>query len=156
MKTVKIRIVSVIMILSLTALPGVADLKPKGKVLQRFEILISPREVKTKVAGPVVHVFQYNPDQYKINSEARTVLQGLDLRSGVKVHITGHTDNEGPYLYNLWLSWKRAEQIQKFLNTIYPGIVATTKSMGFQRPLGNNKTPEGRAANRRVIIEIMP
>ena len=74
------------------------------------------------------------------------------------VIISGHTDNVplrgGRYQSNLKLSIARAATVAEYLlnkSSIKPARVST---MGFgkYRPMGSNKTPEGRKKNRRVEI----
>ena len=65
--------------------------------------------------------------------------------------IVGHTDNIGNKDKNMILSADRANAVKNFL--IEKGIVEsrmTTKGLGDTKPVASNKTPEGRAQNRRI------
>ena len=65
--------------------------------------------------------------------------------------INGHTDNVGKADANMILSQKRATAVQNYL--ISKGVEASRlKSFGFgdTKPVDDNKTPAGRAKNRRV------
>ncbi|MBL0349056.1 MAG: OmpA family protein [Elusimicrobia bacterium] len=72
------------------------------------------------------------------------------------VVIEGHTDNAGNPATSLPLSQRRADAVRQVLVAkfhVAPGRV-TAKGYGDTRPIANNKTPDGRAANRRVIATL--
>jgi outer membrane protein OmpA-like peptidoglycan-associated protein len=69
------------------------------------------------------------------------------------LQITGHTDSIGKNDYNLKLSQKRAESVRAAL--IKRGVAPnrlTTSGMGASDPVATNKTLQGRALNRRVVL----
>ena len=66
--------------------------------------------------------------------------------------IVGHTDSDGDDAKNLDLSKRRAASVKIILSTEF-GIDASrmeTDGLGETKPVGDNKTPEGKAQNRRV------
>jgi len=72
-----------------------------------------------------------------------------------QIEVQGHTDNRGGQASNMRLSQKRAEAVRAFL--IQEGVEAsrlTAKGYGPTRPVADNKTEAGRAANRRVEFVI--
>ena len=72
------------------------------------------------------------------------------------VLIEGHTDNVGSAAANRRLSQKRAEAVRTALVNRF-GIQArrvTATGFGAERPILDNGSPEGRAANRRVVATI--
>jgi outer membrane protein OmpA-like peptidoglycan-associated protein len=71
--------------------------------------------------------------------------------------ILGYTDSVGSYEYNKRLSESRARMVEGYLveNEIDPERI-TTAGMGEKNPLMPNTSLEGRAANRRVEIELVP
>jgi outer membrane protein OmpA-like peptidoglycan-associated protein len=73
------------------------------------------------------------------------------------VLVEGHTDSQGARAYNMELALKRAESVrQHFISRgIQPERVKAT-GIGPDRPIADNKTPEGRAQNRRVEIIVSP
>jgi OOP family OmpA-OmpF porin len=74
-----------------------------------------------------------------------------------KVWIEGHTDNEGKPDANLKLSQRRAEAVRNYL--IKKGVEPQrleAKGYGQERPIADNKTAKGRAANRRVEFLTTP
>jgi OOP family OmpA-OmpF porin len=71
--------------------------------------------------------------------------------------IVGHTDNSGSEETNVALSLQRAEAVRDAL--VAAGVHETTLSVdgaGSGRPVADNSTPEGRAENRRIELEIVP
>ncbi|MDJ0921246.1 MAG: OmpA family protein [Henriciella sp.] len=69
--------------------------------------------------------------------------------------IEGHTDSTGSDITNQFLSRARADAIREALLT--RGIASeriTARGFGSSQPLASNTTPEGRARNRRIEIEI--
>ncbi len=65
--------------------------------------------------------------------------------------IVGHTDNVGNKDKNMQLSADRAASVKNFL--VEKGIAESrivTKGLGDTKPVASNKTPEGRAQNRRI------
>jgi outer membrane protein OmpA-like peptidoglycan-associated protein len=73
------------------------------------------------------------------------------------IDVYGHTDSTGSDSYNLSLSERRASTVANYL--VSQGVsAARIRSQGFGEtmPIASNDTPEGRAANRRVEIKIVP
>ena len=71
------------------------------------------------------------------------------------VTVKGYTDDQGSAAINERLSKERAAAVQNQL--IAGGVPANTVSiigMGPAAPIGDNKTKDGRAQNRRVEVEI--
>jgi outer membrane protein OmpA-like peptidoglycan-associated protein len=69
----------------------------------------------------------------------------------IKFEIGGYTDSDGDDAYNMTLSQQRADAVKTQLTSM--GIDAsrlTTKGYGETKPISDNKTPEGKANNRRV------
>jgi OOP family OmpA-OmpF porin len=84
------------------------------------------------------------------------VADGLKKHPRMKVELQGHTDDTGPDAYNLSLSKKRADAVREYLLTQgVPGTQLTAKGYGESQPLDNNKTPEGRSKNRRVVMYVI-
>ncbi|WP_198266225.1 OmpA family protein [sulfur-oxidizing endosymbiont of Gigantopelta aegis] len=70
------------------------------------------------------------------------------------VLVTGHTDSTGPEAYNQSLSVRRAEAVINFLNSIGAQATFVAEGKGESDPIADNSTKEGRAENRRVVIDI--
>lgn len=73
----------------------------------------------------------------------------------LRIEVQGHTDSQGDPQRNLELSQIRAESVCHFLSElgIDPSRL-TAKGYGIARPIAPNDTPQGRALNRRVMIEV--
>jgi OmpA-OmpF porin, OOP family len=82
----------------------------------------------------------------------KTIAQVLQDNADVKVKIIGHTDSDGDDNSNMSLSKKRAEAVKAMLNSDF-GINSSrmeSDGKGESQPVGDNKTSEGKANNRRV------
>lgn len=74
----------------------------------------------------------------------------------VRIEIAGHTDDQGTDEYNDRLSTERAKAVYDYL--VGKGIDAgrlTYKGYGKRKPVADNATEEGRAANRRTEFSII-
>lgn len=81
----------------------------------------------------------------------------LNIASGLKVEIFGHTDNTGTPSGNDQLSQARADAVKQWLQnrstTNYPeSRFAQVKGKGQNEPIADNSTASGRAKNRRVEV----
>jgi len=103
--------------------------------------------------------FEYNkeiikPESFAILDAVAAVLMSRDWIE--ELAVEGHTDAQGPDPYNLELSQRRAESVAQYLAG--KGVVAERLSAhgyGETRPIATNKTPAGRAKNRRVQFIIV-
>jgi OOP family OmpA-OmpF porin len=89
------------------------------------------------------------PTSYGVLKEIATTLKD---NPDVKVKIIGHTDSDGDDAKNLDLSKRRAAAVKIVLASEF-GIESSrmeTDGSGEAKPIGENKTPEGKAQNRRV------
>jgi OmpA-OmpF porin, OOP family len=99
-----------------------------------------------------VNAATIKPESSGVLKEVADVMKTSDK---IRVRITGHTDSDGVDATNLTLSQKRAEAIKQALITDF-GISADrieTDGKGETKPVGDNKTREGKAQNRRVEFE---
>lgn len=80
----------------------------------------------------------------------------LTRKDDEKIEVGGHTDNVGTAANNLKLSLDRANTVRAYLLTkgIDPDRV-TAKGYGFNEPIAENTTAEGRATNRRTEVKIL-
>jgi len=73
------------------------------------------------------------------------------------IDVTGHTDSTGGTTYNYDLSQRRALSVANYLNAQgVDGRRFSVQGFGPDRPIATNATPEGRALNRRVEIQLAP
>ncbi|MCJ7590650.1 MAG: OmpA family protein [Woeseiaceae bacterium] len=73
------------------------------------------------------------------------------------VEVAGHTDSTGSDSYNQSLSERRATAVSSYLRG--QGVIEQrliTLGMGEARPVADNSSAEGRQANRRVEITMVP
>lgn len=89
-------------------------------------------------------------ESQKIVDQIAEMLKG---NPSLKVSIEGHTDNVGTPASNKTLSENRAKSVMNAI--VSKGIEKSrlsAKGWGQEKPVGDNKTEEGRAKNRRVEI----
>jgi outer membrane protein OmpA-like peptidoglycan-associated protein len=73
------------------------------------------------------------------------------------VEVAGHTDSTGSEGYNQGLSERRASSVSQYLEGRgISGQRLLTVGMGELRPVADNATVEGRQANRRVELTMVP
>lgn len=92
------------------------------------------------------------PKSYELLNEVASVLVE---NPSINIRIEGHTDSKGSDKYNLKLSRARAAAVLDYLEG--QGVDRSRmESVGFGegRPIEDNATETGRAANRRVEIHI--
>ncbi len=70
------------------------------------------------------------------------------------VEVIGHTDSTGPEEYNQQLSLRRAQAVVDYLKSIGAEANFVAIGKGESEPVADNSTKEGRAQNRRVVIDI--
>lgn len=72
------------------------------------------------------------------------------------VEVAGHTDSDGNDNFNLELSQRRVEAVLQYL--VARGVAPerlVAKGYGESRPVANNRSPDGKAKNRRVEFQIL-
>ncbi len=73
------------------------------------------------------------------------------------IEVAGHTDSTGTEAYNQGLSERRAGSVAAYLRSqSVSSQRIITVGMGELRPMADNSTPDGRQANRRVEITMVP
>jgi len=99
-------------------------------------------------------------DSYDLKSSSETELkkltQFLISNPHVSIEIGGHTDNVGTAAYNEKLSLNRSKSVYEYLGN--HGIDKNRLSYqgyGFDQPIADNDTDEGRALNRRTEFKII-
>jgi outer membrane protein OmpA-like peptidoglycan-associated protein len=89
------------------------------------------------------------------NAELDRLVKLLKDVPGLKIELSGHTDNTGSAQGNIKLSQARAEAVMNYL--VSKGISKsrlTAKGYGDAKPVATNDTSEGRQLNRRTEFEI--
>jgi OmpA-OmpF porin, OOP family len=84
------------------------------------------------------------------------VADGLVKHPRLRVEVQGHTDSTGAKAYNMSLSAKRADAVREYL--LHKGVNTqqmVSKGYGPTEPVASNATKAGRAANRRVVMQVL-
>jgi outer membrane protein OmpA-like peptidoglycan-associated protein len=84
------------------------------------------------------------------------VVRFLKMNPRSRIAIYGHTDNSGDIGFNKILSEERANSVANYL--FFNDIIEEqliTRGFGGKLPAATNKTPEGRALNRRAEIKLI-
>lgn len=93
------------------------------------------------------------PEAYVVLDQ---LVEYLKRKDDEKIELGGHTDNVGGAAKNLVLSQDRANAVRDYL--ISKGIAPerlTAKGYGLTQPIEDNRTADGRAANRRTEVKIL-
>jgi peptidoglycan-associated lipoprotein len=96
------------------------------------------------------------PDEAKAKIDEMVAHLKQDPKN-IFIEIEGHTDNVGDKNINQKLGLERAEAVQHYLYEQYqiPLHKMNVISYGEDKPIAPNKTREGRAQNRRVVIKVL-
>jgi len=116
------------------------------------------KQITEKVNYTAKHVM-FKPSSIRLTTSSYSALNTLvaTLKAHPELHLTieGHTDNTGSAATNLKLSEQRANVVRSYL--IRKGVPAdriTAIGYGLEKPIADNKTSKGRAANRRVEFKL--
>jgi outer membrane protein OmpA-like peptidoglycan-associated protein len=133
------------------------------------------RELKARTAGTDVQVIRQGDDlvlnmpsgitfayndatvQPQFRPTLDQVADVLAQYNQTYVDVYGHTDSSGTDAYNQTLSERRATSVADYLAG--HGVQTArlgTKGYGESQPIASNDRDDGRAANRRVEIKIVP
>lgn len=132
-----------------------AEGKPVAKSAQNFE----PEVARTGAAvftKPVSITFASGSSELSAEAIAlinQQVLPQLQIAAGMYARVEGNTDSIGEFAANQALSEQRAGAIVSYL--VSRGIPAerlVARGNGPAAPVASNKTPEGRAQNRRTDV----
>jgi len=115
-----------------------------------FETVISEDSGKFKFGAADL------PDEAKAAIDQMVDQMKTDTKA-VWIEIEGHTDSVGDAKYNERLGLERAESVKRYLYEQHnvPLHKMNTISYGEEKPASDNKTREGRAQNRRVVIKVL-
>ena len=141
--------------------------KPKPKPEPPVAKPVEPPPVPPAPTKPVIETvtidsmtfFDFDKADLDPDSQAKldAIIDQLKTFTTVKeIRITGHTDSIGSREYNQKLSERRAEAVASYLISrgVNPKLISTA-GMGEDQPVADNSTKEGRAKNRRAVIDII-
>ena len=115
-----------------------------------FEVVLSEDEGNFKFGQTIL------PEEAKAKLDEMIQALKADPK-GAYFEIEGHTDNVGDKKTNEKIGLERAEAVKRYLYEQHqiPLHKMNVISYGEDRPIAENKTKEGRAQNRRVVIKIL-
>jgi len=132
------------------AVNGRADAIEKASRRLVYEVVLSEDKGNFKFGKAAM------PDEAK--AELDTLVQQLKAEpKGAYIEIEGHTDSAGTPAGNYKLGLDRAENVKRYLYEQHqvPLHRINVISYGEDKPIAPNKTRDGRAQNRRVVIKIL-
>jgi OOP family OmpA-OmpF porin len=117
-----------------------------------------PEKIK-KFTGVVEGIF-FDQGKATIRKQSTPVLDGavkvLKEFPSVSMEISGHTSSEGNKDVNDQLSQDRAASVKQWLvDKGIPPERIRTRGAGPDEPIADNKTPAGRAKNRRIEFKVL-
>jgi OmpA-OmpF porin, OOP family len=143
----------------------------KGRALAQL-VVVTPEQMEKKMlfvnaddmkqalheSGKVaLYGVYFDTDKDVVKSESQPTLKEIaKLLKGepsLRLHVVGHTDNQGKAEYNLDLSRRRAASVVRELTKM--GIAANrldSFGCGLYSPVAPNGTQDGQAKNRRVEL----
>ena len=111
-------------------------------------------------AGPTQTV-TFKVNSSTLDDAAKSTLDGVasqvsSLQSGFMIEIQGFASADGNENYNVTLSERRAEAVQRYLvSKGVPLFRVSIVGLGTDKPVGDNKTRTGREQNRRVEVRVL-
>lgn len=120
----------------------------------------SKRLVYTVVLSDDEGQFKFGKTQLPDEAKAKIdemIMKLMADPNGAYFEIEGHTDNVGGKEINQKVGMERAEAVKKYLYEQYqiPLHKMNVISYGSEKPVASNKTKDGRAQNRRVVIRVL-
>jgi outer membrane protein OmpA-like peptidoglycan-associated protein len=119
-----------------------------------------PAEVARSVRLDSLSLFSTGSAQLKPESTKVLIsaLVGIKAQPGWLIVIGGHTDSTGNPENNLQLSRARAAAVRDWMQRMgeIPDSCFAVQGFGATEPIASNDTENGRTANRRVDIRLVP
>jgi peptidoglycan-associated lipoprotein len=115
-----------------------------------YEVVLSEDQGNFKFGKTVL------PDEAKAKLD-ELIAQMKEDPKNIYLEIEGHTDSVGTAQTNEKIGLARAEAVKRYLYEQYqiPLHKMNVISYGKDKPIAPNKTREGRAQNRRVVIKVL-
>jgi outer membrane protein OmpA-like peptidoglycan-associated protein len=127
-----------------------ADALEKASKRIVYEVVLSEDKGNFKFGKAVM------PDESKAEIDA--LVQKLKAEpNGAYIEIEVHTDSAGTPAINYRLGLDRAENVKRYIYETHqvPLHRMNVISYGEDKPIAPNKTRDGRAQNRRVVIKVL-
>jgi outer membrane protein OmpA-like peptidoglycan-associated protein len=127
-----------------------ADAVDKASKRIVYEVVLSENQGNFKLGKTNL------PDDAKAKIDELVTKLKADPK-GAYFEIEGHTDNVGDKTFNEKLGLERAEAVKRYLYEQHqiPLHRMNVISYGEDKPLAPNKTKDGRAQNRAVVIRVL-
>jgi len=129
----------------------------KNEYVKNISIVLNRLNIGNKMDLDNIY---YEFDDYSLTQESLLQIESfasyLLLNSNLIIEISGHTDNIGSAEYNYRLSKKRAKSVYEAL--VLLGVnpdQLTYEGYGYDFPLNNDESEEGRLENRRTEIKVI-
>ena len=127
-----------------------ADAIDKASKRLVFEVVLSEDQGNFKFGKTTL------PDEAKAKIDEMVAQMKQDPKN-IYLEIEGYTDNVGDKATNERIGLARADAVKRYLYEQYqiPLHKMNVISYGKDKPAAPNKTKEGRAQNRRVVIKVL-
>ena len=123
--------------------------------------VVAPEPVVVQEETIVIRDVHFEFDSARLTPADKMQLDKVSTRlkseaPSARLSVTGHTDSVGRDGYNQILSERRAQSVVNYLveTGVPQASFVAVKGAGESMPVGDNKTEDGRAMNRRVEIQI--
>jgi outer membrane protein OmpA-like peptidoglycan-associated protein len=119
-------------------------------------LIMSDRALQSITRGQFKFGAAELPDEAKLAIDQMVGQLQADKKA-VWIEIEGHTDSVGGTQQNQRLGLQRAEAVKRYLHEQHQVSLhkINTLSYGEGKPAADNKTRDGRAQNRRVVIKVL-
>ncbi len=137
-----------------------------GQEVQKADNRIETLETRIANINDNYTVSELQTVTFKLNSaalsdQAKNVLDSIAAglggdRIGYMLELQGFTDNTGSEQYNIDLSKRRTESVERYLvSKNVPQFRISVVALGEESPVADNKTTAGRDRNRRVEVKVL-
>lgn len=131
------------------------------QAIPEIQAIVVDSVMQAVVLMPNDLMIYFEFDDASFNTDLKTDNSVIEFKSWLNknpesiLSITGHTDNIGTSEYNQALGHKRAQTVQKYLESKAINLSKLiAESKGEDQPVADQSTEEGRAKNRRAVITI--
>lgn len=122
--------------------------------LPRAGVGVSFNVIETVAVQFAVDSAELTPDA---TAQLDRLVERLSATGSALLYVRGHTDGTGSPGYNQRLSERRAATVSRHLADAlgHLPVPVTTLGLGESSPVADNETATGRAANRRVVVQVL-
>ncbi len=129
----------------------------QGVLAEQDRLRQNQEQLQVVMASDVMFASGSAALQPGAREKLRRFAEVLNRYPRTQVQIIGHTDSRGTEESNDELSRRRARAVaDELIGDGVNGTRITTLGRGATQPIAGNDTPEGRAQNRRVEINVNP